>query len=253
MPSRAGGKSFSSLLFDLDGTLLDVHMSSFLEAYFPLLAPRFGAEDDVPGFKRELLDAVRLMLQNKRGDRPLDLIFLESFAAARGVTPEEVQAIFDEFHRRDFDRLRPLTQPFPEARPLLEKALSLGYELAVATNPVFMAEPIESRIRWAGLDRFPWSFISSAGNMHFCKPHPEYFTEVLDHLGRSPEECVMIGNDPAKDLAAHRVGITTFYLPYPEEHRRPETADHTGTLQDLSQWLDTLGPSRTTNSQARSD
>ncbi len=244
MPSRSEEKTFSSLLFDLDGTLLDVHMPSFLETYFPCLAPRFGAENDVPSFKKELLDAVRLMLQNKRDDRPLARIFLESFAAARGMTPESADAVFRDFHRHDFDRLRPLTRPFPEARPLLEKALSLGYELAIATNPVFMAEPIESRIRWAGLEGIPWSFISSAENMHYCKPHPEYFTEVLDHLGRKPEECVMIGNDPAKDLAAHRVGITTYYLPGPQEHRRPPTADHTGTLKDLSLWLDTLGPSK---------
>jgi FMN phosphatase YigB (HAD superfamily) len=246
MPSKGEEKSFSSLLFDLDGTLLDVHMPSFLEAYFALLAPRFGAENDVPAFKRELLDAVRLMLQSRKGARPLARIFRASFAAARGLTPEEVRAVFRDFHRRDFDRLRPLTHPFPEAKPLLEKALSLGYELAIATNPVFMAEAIESRIRWAGLDKIPFRFVSSAENMHSCKPHPEYFTELLDHLGRSPEECVMIGNDPAKDLPAHRVGITTYYLPGPQEHRRPETADHIGTLKDLSLWIDTLGPSRAT-------
>jgi FMN phosphatase YigB (HAD superfamily) len=160
------------------------------------------------------------------------------------MTPERVQAVFHDFHRRDFDSLRPLTRPFPEARPLVEKALALGYELAIATNPVFMAEAIESRIRWAGLEGIPWRFVSSAENMHSCKPHPSYFTEVLDHIDRDPEECVMIGNDPAKDLPAHRLGITTFYLPYPQEHRRPETADHTGTLKDLSRWLDSLGPCR---------
>jgi FMN phosphatase YigB (HAD superfamily) len=243
MPSSV--TSFSSLLFDLDGTLLDVHMPSFLEAYFPLLAPCFGAENDVPAFKRALIDAVRLMLQNRSGDRPLARIFLESFAAARGMTREGVREAFHDFHSRDFDRLRPLTRPFPEAKPLLEKALSLGYELTIATNPVFMAEAIESRIRWAGLEEIPFRFVSSIENMHFCKPHPEYFTELLRHLGRSPEECVMIGNDPAKDLPAHSVGIATYYLPGPQEHRRPETADRTGTLKDLSLWLDTLGPSRT--------
>jgi FMN phosphatase YigB (HAD superfamily) len=245
-------KSFSSLLFDLDGTLLDVHMPSFLEAYFALLAPRFDAEGDVPSFKRELLDAVRLMLQNKRADRPLAQIFLESFAAARGMTPEMARAVFRDFHRRDFDLLRPLTRPFPEAKPLLKKAISLGYELAIATNPVFMAEAIKSRIRWAGLEGIPWSFVSSAENMHSCKPHRSYFTELLGHLGRSPEECVMIGNDPAKDIPAHRAGITTYYLPGPQEHRRPETADHTGTLKDLSLWIDTLGPSRSADPQAQS-
>jgi FMN phosphatase YigB (HAD superfamily) len=242
MPSST--PSFSSLLFDLDGTLLDVHMPSFLDAYFPLLAPRFGAEDDIPAFKRALIESVRLMLQNRSPDRPLARIFLESFAVARGMTPGGVRAVFHDFHRLDFDRLRPLTRPFHEARPLLEKALSLGYQLAIATNPVFMKEAIESRIRWAGLDGIPFRFVSSIENMHFCKPHPEYFTELLRHLGRSPEECVMIGNDPAKDLPAHRVGITTYFLPGPQEHRRPETADHTGTLNDLSLWLDTLGPSR---------
>ena len=83
--------------------------------------------------------------------------------------------------------------------------------------------------------------------MHFCKPNPEYFTEVLAHLGRDPEMCMMIGNDPAKDIPAGRVGITTFFIPSPGEMRRSEDADFTGTLGDLSRRLDEITSSPETD------
>jgi len=73
--------------------------------------------------------------------------------------------------------------------------------------------------------------------MHFCKPHPEYFEELLRHLGKTARECVMIGNDPAKDMPASKVGITTFYVLFPGEGGRAGSADHTGSLEDLAAWI----------------
>jgi FMN phosphatase YigB (HAD superfamily) len=35
---------YRTLLLDLDGTLLDVEMRGFLEAFFPLAAARFGGQ-----------------------------------------------------------------------------------------------------------------------------------------------------------------------------------------------------------------
>jgi len=84
-----------------------------------------------------------------------------------------VTAVFEDFHRDGIDALRPLTGPVPEARPLLEKAASLGYDIALATNPVFVRQAIDARLRWAGLGDIPFLFVSSANNMHFNKPHTE--------------------------------------------------------------------------------
>ena len=231
-------RHISTLLFDLDGTLLDIHMPSFLKAYFRALAPCFGMGEDVPRFREMLLDSVRLMLHARGGERTLDRILVEDFATRTGMAEEAVLTAFDTFHREGLETLRPLTRPFGAAKPLLEKALAAGFTLAVATNPVFLRRAVESRIRWAGLEGIAFAFISTAENMRVCKPHPEYFTEVLAALGRAPWECMMIGDDPVKDMPAALVGIATFFVPSPGERRHPETADYRGTLEDLSSWID---------------
>lgn len=230
--------SLTTCLFDLDGTLLDVHMPSFLEAYFPLLAPHFGAESDVTAFKSLLISAVRQMMHNRNEQRRLSQVFLDAFTPHVDMTEIAVLNTLRRFHENEFEELRPLTRPFPEARPMLEKALALGYRLALATNPVFFREAIDARIRWAGLEDIPFRFVSTAENMHFSKPHPEYFNEILRRVDANPMESVMIGNDPAKDLPAGKVGITTYYIPAEGELRNLEAADYTGSLTELSLWLE---------------
>ncbi len=242
MASSRSRSPFGALLLDLDGTLLDVRMSDFLEGYFPLLAPRFGAEGDLEGFRNSLLTAVRAMMHHRSGEMTLEEVFLLSFSPAAGMPAEAVRETFREFYLQEFESLRARTRPRPEARPLVERALGLGYDLALATNPVFFHEAIAARLRWAGLADVPFAFISAAENMHACKPHPEYFLEVAAHMGRRPGECIMVGDDPVKDLPASRVGITTFYSPMPGERRRPGSAGRTGSLADLLRWLEELGP-----------
>jgi len=228
----------TGLLFDLDGTLLDVRMPLFLESYFPLLAGRFGAGDNLPRFRKALFGSVRMMMNNRDGSRTLSRIFLESFSPKVGMSQEEVIRVFREFHREGIDSLRPLTRAVRQAKPLLDRALELGYDIALATNPVFFREAIDVRLRWAGLKDVPFPFVSSAENMHFCKPHPEYFTEVLKGIGREPAECMMIGDNPHMDMPAGEAGLATWFVPSAERSTSPADADYAGSLEDLGAWLE---------------
>ena len=172
MPSRGPCKV---LLFDLDGTLLDVHMPSFLEAYFPLLAPFFEAFDDVEEFRKKIMTAVRMMLHNRDETRLLSRVFLDSFASAAGTSREAARSALRDFHQSEFEKLRFLTRPIPEARPLLEKALGLGCELALATNPVFFPEAIRARVAWAGLTDIPFQLCIHGGEYAFLQAQPGIF------------------------------------------------------------------------------
>ena len=237
-PGSDSGRAFKALLFDLDGTLLRVRMSRFLESYFPLLAARFGAGGDHPRFREALIDSVREMMNIRDGKRLLSTVFLESFAPKVGRDAAGVTAIFEEFHRDGIDALNGLTEPIPEARPLLEKAAALGYDIALATNPVFFRPAIDARLRWAGLEGFPFSFVSSADNMHFSKPHAEYFAELLEKTGKEPVQCLMIGDDPVMDMPAREAGIATWFVPTEGKSLKREGSDYSGSLADLAAWLE---------------
>lgn len=236
------GRRLKTLLLDLDGTLLQVDMSLFLEAYFPLLASLFGA-DDLPRFREALISSVGEMLRSRDGAKLLSTVFLESFAPKVGRDPAGVLATLDRFHRNGIDSLRSLTKPVPAAKPLLERALALGYDLVLATNPVFFRPAIDARLRWAGLQEIPFRFVSSADNMHFCKPHREYFAEILENIGREPVECLMVGDDPEKDLPARRAGIATWLVPSEGGSPGTDRPDYKGSLSRLSSMLEDLtGP-----------
>ena len=233
----------STLLFDLDGTLLDIDMPAFLKAYFSLAGRRFVSPPELPRLTPALAAAARKMGAYRAGIHTLDRVFLEAFSPAIKRLPIEVRGVFTEFHLGEFEQLRRLTAPRPAARPLLEMALSLGYELAIATNPVFFLEAIRARIRWAGLEGIPFSLVTCAEIMRCAKPHRHYFTQTLRLLGRRADECLMIGDDPGMDLPAGLLGIGTWLvIPEPEEYLEVAGADFRGSLEELAGWLDARGP-----------
>lgn len=199
-----------TLLFDLDGTLLNVDMDVFLPAYLKTLAPRAASALPPRQFVTDLLAATEVMAKNQNPAKTNQEVFVADFFARTGLDPEQWMPVFDDFYRTDFHQLRPLTSPNPVARPLVEAALARGYEVVIATNPVFPRVAIEARLSWGNLDGLPFHLVTSYEVMHFSKPNPRYFAEVAEKLGRAPEECVMVGNDAGDDLTACRVGMQTF-------------------------------------------
>jgi len=232
----------STLLFDLDGTLLDIDMPAFLKAYFSLAGRRFVSPTELPRITPALAAAARKMSAYRAGTHSLDWVFLEAFSPAVKRPPIEVRRVFTAFHHAELEQLRHLTAPRPAARPLLEKALALGYELAIATNPVFFLEAIRARIRWAGLEGIPFTLVTCAEIMRCAKPHRDYFSQTLRLLGRRADKCLMIGDAPGMDLPAGLLGIGTWLvIPEPEECLTVAGADFRGTLEELAGWLDARG------------
>jgi HAD superfamily hydrolase (TIGR01493 family) len=59
-----------------------------------------------------------------------------------------------------------------------------------------------------------------SGEEGIQKPNPAIFQLALDRLGVSPEEALMVGDNPARDGVANAVGITTILVPPLTDHRR---------------------------------
>jgi FMN phosphatase YigB (HAD superfamily) len=70
----------------------------------------------------------------------------------------------------------------------------------------------ERRIAWAGLSTSDFELYTTYENSRFCKPNPDYYRDVMQTLGVSPEECLMVGNDVAEDMIAETLGARVFLL-----------------------------------------
>lgn len=174
------------ILFDLDGTLVDT---------LPDLAGAsnaFLAEHGVAPLSRE-------RVQSMIGDGLLALA--GKVMAAGGIKPEEplevamhalrFRHLYEERHHAD-------SVVYPDVRATLETLRDRGFRLTVCTNKV-EAMAIDL------LDQFGLGdlFLTVGGSDSFGarKPDPAHLRGVLDRLGATPAQAVMVG-DTANDVRA---------------------------------------------------
>jgi FMN phosphatase YigB (HAD superfamily) len=226
-----------AVLFDLDGTLLDIDIGVFLPLYFGALGPVVA---ELTGLSpAESVDAVLAAtgaMMEPHPARTNQQAFNERFLRITGVDLRQDGERIDDFYKRVFPTLRGSLGPTPGARGAVEAALACGFAIAVATNPIFPRAAIEQRISWAGLQDVPFELVTTYEEMHACKPDPAYFREIASILGVGPEECLMVGDDPTLDLGASAVGMRTFFVSGADRAR----ADWVGTLEELSALLPRL-------------
>lgn len=228
-----------AILFDLDGTLLDIELGSFLDDYFSALGPVLSTLTGMD--VTSALDAVMKATGAMCGDHPgisNQDVFNRTFAALTGIdlSHEAAAGPVDRFYRESFPTLRGTCAPHENAAQAVSVARELGLMTSVATNPIFPLAAVVERMRWADLSTSDFEVITSYETSEACKPAPVYFRAVSESLGVSPSECLMVGDDPSLDMAAADVGMKTFYV-----GARPSAgADWTGTLGDLVDLLPRL-------------
>ncbi len=239
---------FRAILFDLDDTLLVNSMDVFVPAYFQALTRYMAHLIPPQQLVAELLRATHAMERNT-GDGPTnEEAFAAVFYPALGRAPEELRPHFERFYAEEFPKLHGFTRPLPEARKLVEWAFRCGLQVAITTNPLFPRVAIEQRLAWAGVpagksaaaDAFPYALITSYEMMHATKSHPAYYREVLSHLGRRADECLMVGDSWEWDIAqAAVVGIPTYWIAGPDvvQPASDVAPIGRGTLGDLWEWV----------------
>jgi FMN phosphatase YigB (HAD superfamily) len=223
-----------ALLLDLDATLIDNDIDTFLQGYLKSLssymAPWVEADRLVP----QLLRSTSVMLSNRHPSRSLERTFADDFFPALGISAAELLPRFDDFYQHEFPKLKGLTRRREAAARLVSSALGSGLRVAIATNPLFPRIAIDHRLEWAGVPSgsTPYSVVTSYESFHSAKPQLAYYTETLGHLGVQAAEAAMIGDNVSDDLLpARALGMATFHV-----SPKPHAAFPGGSLEDVIAW-----------------
>ncbi len=243
-----------AILLDLDDTLLGNPTESFVKHYMGLLsrtlADRLGTDD---GISQALITAVAAVMHSDDPRTTNWDTFYAAFMPLLDVDRAAFEAVMQEFYRDVYPQLQSITQRRPGVRRLVEWLIAREYRVVVATNPFFPATAVEQRLAWAGLpvDEVPFALVTTLENMHYSKPHPAYYEEVLARIGVQSDEAIMVGDDWENDIIpARKAGLSTYWVcgeceEVPPGDTRPDgcggLADFASRVQD-EHWLDTLEP-----------
>ena len=162
----------NTILFDLDGTLAPFQQDEFVRVYFGLLVRRLVPMGyDGEKLVRALWKGVDAMIGNS-GAVTNRQVFWECFTQEMGMQALALETILDDFYATDFDGARSCLTARTDRSGLIRSLRRRGYGVVLATNPIFPAVAIETRLGWVGLSQADFDYVV------FCLTEALQFHEV---------------------------------------------------------------------------
>lgn len=202
----------TTILFDLDGTLLPMDQDQFVKAYLSCLAKAMAPH----GYDPQLLvkaigSGFVAMLQND-GSARNETVFWNAAQKYFSRDLRQDEALFESFYENEFQQVQKACGKNPMAAETIAAIHTMGYRTILATSPLFPPAATYSRVRWAGLRTQDFELITTYDNSSYCKPNSNYYREILKKQHLKPEECLMVGNDAEEDMIAQSLGMRVFLL-----------------------------------------
>lgn len=175
----------TTLLFDLDGTLINTNeliVASFLDTLNHYYPDRYKRED-VIAFNGPPLQ--------------------ESFGS---IDPERVEEMVTHYRKHNWEHHDLLVTEFDEVYDTLKTLKESGYKLAIVSTKINAV--VMKGLRFTKLDEF-FEVIITLDHVEKAKPDPEPVQKALALLGSSPEEAIMIGDNYHDILSGQNAGTKT--------------------------------------------
>jgi FMN phosphatase YigB (HAD superfamily) len=230
-----------TFLFDLDGTVLPMDFDLFMKLYFYNIGEYFKEVIEPKELVKNILECTEKMVRTNNGKKNEE-IFMEHFDSLLQGSVEEYKPMFYDFYNTNFNKVKASTHESKYMRKSIDLLKEKGYRVVLATNPLFPMIANHHRIRWAGFEPSEFEYISSFENNSYCKPHLEYYKEVLENINQDAENCYMVGNDVFDDLSSGKLGIETYLVTNHllNKHNQEVVADHIGTYYDFYKFVQKL-------------
>lgn len=176
-------KRISTVIFDLDGTLLD-SLQDLADSTNHVLAQFGYPVHTLEDIRRFVGNGVRVLMER---------------AVPDNLTPSEFETVFSEFKAYYVDHCMDKTKPYPGINELLEKLKANHYKVAIVSNKL-----------QGGVDELYARFFKDLVQVAVgeCpevkrKPNPDMVNKALEKLGSTADEAVYVG-DSDVDLATAR-------------------------------------------------
>ena len=207
---------YTDLIFDLYGTLVDIHTEETREVwaktalYFGYYGAQYTAEELQKAFEVKLHSRKAKAGQSYEcfPDIPFHAIMAELFRD-KGIIENTdclgIQAAqLFRISSTEYIRL------YPHVLESLAKLRKKGFRLWLLSNAQEVFTKYE--LRHLGLwDAFDGIYISSS--FGYRKPDTRFFQALLEEQNLNAANCLMIGNDRETDIAgAKATGLATFYM-----------------------------------------
>jgi 2-haloacid dehalogenase len=187
----------TAVIFDFGGVLIEWDPRNLYRRYFddPETMEQFLEEVDFMGWN---------LLQDK--GRP----FAEGVAELSAKFPHREELI-RAYHEHWEDSIGEPIRPVIE---ILKRVKAAGWPVYGLSNWSMETFPI-ARQRHHFFDLLDDYLLS--GEVRLVKPDPAIFEHMLDKIGRKPEECIFIDDNPANVQASRALGIVTIHYQSPEQ------------------------------------
>lgn len=199
--------NISAILFDKDGTLIDIHhywASMIRLRSEKLVANWFAGHDQAETIKTEMIEAMGVNTETGRmkpegpvGIKPRAFIVEVTAAVVSKYgldkTVAEVDELFKEVDAETSADLSPLLDVLPDAERILNEAQACGVKLAIATTDISpRARKSMETLGWG--DKF--DAIAGADRVSKSKPDAEIANLLTEEMSVNKEQAVIIGDHP---------------------------------------------------------
>ena len=214
-----------AVLFDLDGTLLD--RPNCLRVYLYGQVKRLASDLCALPFGEYMEIVIEL---DAHGHAEKDELF-KRIERDFALSPGARQRLLDDF----LTYFPHVCIPFPKAHQTLTTLGQQGLKMGLVTNGAVDSQ--QPKIDGLGIARyFDTILISEAEGV--AKPDAEIFHRATDNLGVSPEQAVMIGDNPEADIrGAKSFGMKAIWK-RDEYWEAPEIVD--AVIDDLDELPSTI-------------
>ena len=182
------------IIFDFDGTLVntnDVIIESWQATYEKYLGHRVPVSDIISSFGEILMTTIKRTMP--------------------GVDVQEAVAYYRQFQADHCDELVHVYEGIPE---LLRELRNRGCKIGVATSRT--KEGYDKYMEDLGLA----DLVDAAATMDDVvrhKPHPDTVNKVLEKLGATPDEAIMVGDSRYDTGCAMNAGVDSVLVEWSHE------------------------------------